>query len=452
VNGTILQAPAHDAPYPLKSGNDYLTRLKHVDLLKVNGSVKQVIGLVIESSGPNCSLGDVCVIKSKDGQDLCLSEVVGFRDNRVLSMILGDAAKIGPGSEIVATDRVLSANVGEELLGRVIDGLGRPIDAKGPIVTREVRSIYNAPPNPLERQRITKPIVTGIRSIDTLLTCGKGQRVGIFAGSGVGKSVTLGMIARNTSADINVIALVGERGREVAEFMDHELGEEGLRRSVVVVATSDQAALIRLKAAFMATTIAEYFRDRGLDVMLLMDSVTRLAMAQREVGLAIGEPPTTKGYTPSVFAMLPKLLERAGNARKGSITGMYTVLVEGDDMSDPVADAVRSILDGHIVLARRLASAGHYPAVDVLESISRVMPAVTTEEHRSAAHRLVDMMATYREAEDLINIGAYVKGSNPRIDEALRNWDRIRSFLRQKADENTAFDASIEQLITMMAH
>ncbi len=452
MNGTTLRAPAQNAPSSLMAGNDFLTRLKHVDLLKVNGSVKQVIGLVIESSGPNCSLGDVCVIKSKDGQDLCLSEVVGFRDNRVLSMILGDAAKIGPGSEIVATDRALSANVGEELLGRVIDGLGRPIDGKGPIVTREVRSIYNAPPNPLERQRITKPIVTGIRSIDTLLTCGIGQRVGIFAGSGVGKSVTLGMIARNTSADINVIALVGERGREVAEFMDHELGEEGLRRSVVVVATSDQAALIRLKAAFMATTIAEYFRDRGLNVMLLMDSVTRLAMAQREVGLAIGEPPTTKGYTPSVFAMLPKLLERAGNARKGSITGMYTVLVEGDDMSDPVADAVRSILDGHIVLARRLASAGHYPAVDVLESISRVMPAVTTEEHRNAAHRLVDMMATYREAEDLINIGAYVKGSNPRIDEALRNWDRIRGFLRQKADESTAFDASIEQLITMMAH
>jgi len=433
-------------------GNDYLTRLKHIDLLKVNGSVKQIIGLVIESTGPNCALGDVCVIKSKDGRDLCLSEVVGFRDNRVLSMILGDAAKIGPGSEIVATDRVLSASVGEELLGRVIDGLGRPIDGKGPIVTHEVRSIYNAPPNPLERQRITKPIVTGIRSIDTLLTCGKGQRVGIFAGSGVGKSVTLGMIARNTNADINVIALVGERGREVAEFMDHELGEEGLRRSVVIVATSDQAALIRLKAAFMATTIAEYFRDKGLDVMLLMDSVTRLAMAQREVGLAIGEPPTTKGYTPSVFAMLPKLLERAGNAHKGSITGMYTVLVEGDDMSDPVADAVRSILDGHIVLARRLASAGHYPAVDVLESISRVMPAVTTEEHRYAVHRLVDMMATFREAEDLINIGAYVKGSNPRIDEALRNWDRIRDFLRQKADESTAFDASIQQLISMMAH
>ena len=430
--------------------SDYMTRLRHTELLRVNGSVKQVIGLVIESLGPNCSMGDVCMIKSRDGQDLCLSEVVGFRDNRVLSMMLGDAARVGPGSEIVATDRALSANVGEELLGRVIDGLGNPIDGKGSIVTREVRSIYSAPPNPLERQRIDRPVRTGIRSIDALLTCGSGQRVGIFAGSGVGKSVTLGMIARNTSADVNVIALVGERGREVAEFMDHELGPEGLKRSVVVVATSDKAALIRLKAAFLATTIAEYFRDRGLSVMLLMDSVTRLAMAQREVGLAIGEPPTTKGYTPSVFAMLPKLLERAGNARRGSITGMYTVLVEGDDMTDPVADAVRSILDGHIVLSRRLASAGHYPAVDVLESVSRVMPAITTDEHRHAAHRLLDMMATYREAEDLINIGAYVKGSNPRIDEALKNWDRIRTFLRQKANEKAEFDESIAQLTSMM--
>ncbi len=441
-----------EAGLPQSSLAEYLTRLRHTDLLKVNGSVKQVIGLVIESVGPNCSMGDVCMIKSRDGQDLCLSEVVGFRDNRVLSMILGDAARVGPGSEIVATDRALSTGVGEELLGRVIDGLGNPIDGKGPIVTKEVRSIYNAPPNPLDRQRITQPVRTGIRSIDALLTCGNGQRVGIFAGSGVGKSVMLGMIARNTSADVNVIALVGERGREVAEFMDHELGTEGLKRSVVVVATSDKAALIRLKAAFLATTIAEYFRDRGMNVMLLMDSVTRLAMAQREVGLAIGEPPTTKGYTPSVFAMLPKLLERAGTARRGSITGMYTVLVEGDDMTDPVADAVRSILDGHIVLSRRLASAGHYPAIDVLESVSRVMPAITTDEHRHAAHRLLDMMATYREAEDLINIGAYVKGSNPRIDEALRNWEKIRVFLRQKADEKTDFDESIAQLTGMMAN
>jgi len=429
----------------------YMTRLDQVDLLKVNGKVEQVIGLVIESVGPNCSLGDVCMIKSREGHDLCLSEVVGFRSNRVLSMILGDASRVGPGSEIVATGRSLSINVGKELLGRVIDGLGRPLDGRGPIVTDEVRSIYAAPPNPLSRRRITETVATGIRSIDTLLTLGKGQRVGIFAGSGVGKSVTLGMIARNTSADVNVIALVGERGREVTEFLDRELGPGGLRRSVVIVATSDQASLIRLKAAFMATTIAEYFRDAGMDVMLMMDSVTRLAMAQREVGLAIGEPPTTKGYTPSVFAMLPKLLERAGNSRSGSITGIYTVLVEGDDMTEPVADAVRSILDGHIVLSRRLASAGQYPAVDALESISRVMPAVTTPAHRAAVHRFLDMMATYRESEDLINIGAYVKGSNPRIDRALRNWDAMREFLRQDSNEEAEFNGSVGRLLDLIA-
>jgi flagellum-specific ATP synthase len=429
----------------------YLARLKHVDLLKVNGRVSQVIGLVVESHGPNCSLGEVCAIKSKSGDDVCLSEVVGFRDSRVLSMVLGDAASVSPGSEIVSTGRTLSVGLGDALLGRVIDGLGRPMDGLGPIPTYEIRSIYNAPPNPLERTRIVEPIVTGIRSIDTILTCGKGQRIGIFAGSGVGKSVTLGMIARNTSADVNVIALVGERGREVGEFIDRELGEEGLRRSVVIVATSDQAALIRIKAAFMATTIAEYFRDRGLNVMLLMDSVTRMAMAQREVGLAIGEPPTTKGYTPSVFALLPKLLERAGTARKGSITGLYTVLVEGDDMNEPVADAVRSILDGHIVLSRRLASAGHYPAVDVLESVSRVMPAVTTQQHRKAVHKFLDMMATYREAEDLINIGAYVKGSNPRIDESVARMPAMRTFLRQMSDEKCDFENSIGDLISMAA-
>jgi FliI/YscN family ATPase len=302
----------------------------------------------------------------------------------------------------------------------------------------------------LERKRISKPIATGIRSIDTLKTCGVGQRVGIFAGSGVGKSVLLGMIARYASSDVNVICLVGERGREVGEFLDKELGEEGLRRSVVVVATSDQAALIRIKAAFLATTIAEYFRDRGLNVILMMDSLTRLAMAQREVGLAIGEPPTTKGYTPSVFAMLPRLLERAGNSKKGSITGLYTVLVEGDDMNEPVADTARSILDGHIVLSRSLASAGHYPAVDVLESVSRVMPAVTTAEHRAAAARLLDLLATYREAEDLINIGAYVRGSNPKIDEALKMREIIRAFLRQQSDEHEEFETSVALLIDMM--
>jgi flagellum-specific ATP synthase len=428
----------------------YLTRLKHVDLIKVNGRVTQVIGLVVESNGPNSSLGEVCVVKSRSGQDVCFAEVVGFRNNRVLSMVLGDATAISPGSEIVATGRTLSASVGPSLLGRVIDGLGRPLDKKGPIEPDEVRPINNAPPNPLERKRIASPVATGIRSIDTILTCGKGQRVGIFAGSGVGKSVLLGMIARNTSANVNVICLVGERGREVGEFIDRELGEEGLKRSVVLVATSDQPALIRIKAVFMATTIAEYFRDQGLDVMLLMDSVTRFAMAQREVGLAIGEPPTTKGYTPSVFALLPKVLERAGNSHTGSITGLYTVLVEGDDMNEPVADAVRSILDGHIVLSRRLASSGHYPAVDVLESVSRVMPAVTEEPQRYAAHKMLDLMATFREAEDLINIGAYVKGSNPKIDEAISRISAIRAFLRQRSDERTEFEDSVQSLITLM--
>lgn len=429
----------------------YFTRLHNADLVKVNGRVSQVIGLVIESTGPNCFLGEVCKVKARNGEDLCLAEVVGFRGNRVLSMVLGDAGRVSPGSEIVATGHALSATVSNRLLGRVVDGLGNPMDGKGPIDSVERRSIYAPPPNPLERKRITKPIATGIRSIDTLKTCGIGQRVGIFAGSGVGKSVLLGMIARYATSDVNVICLVGERGREVGEFLDKELGEEGLRRSVVIVATSDQAALIRIKAAFMATTIAEYFRDQGLNVVLMMDSLTRLAMAQREVGLAIGEPPTTKGYTPSVFAMLPKLLERAGNAKIGSITGLYTVLVEGDDMNEPVADTVRSILDGHIVLSRRLASSGHYPAVDVLESVSRVMPAITSDEHRRAASRMLDLMATYRDAEDLINIGAYVKGSNPKIDEALKMREMIRAFLRQQSDEHEEMDTSIKLLIEMMS-
>ncbi len=439
---TVQQADELFAPY--------FARLHHAELLKVNGRVSQVIGLVIESTGPNCFLGEVCKVKARNGEDLCTAEVVGFRGNRVLSMVLGDAGRVSPGSEIVATGHALSVSVTNKLLGRVLDGLGRPIDGKGPIEALERRSIYAAPPNPLERKRISKPIATGIRSIDTLKTCGIGQRVGIFAGSGVGKSVMLGMIARYASSDVNVICLVGERGREVGEFLDKELGEEGLRRSVVIVATSDQAALIRIKAAFLATTIAEYFRDQGLNVILLMDSLTRLAMAQREVGLAIGEPPTTKGYTPSVFAMLPRLLERAGNSKKGSITGLYTVLVEGDDMSEPVADTARSILDGHIVLSRRLASAGHYPAVDVLESVSRVMPAVTTPEHRAAAARLLDLLATYREAEDLINIGAYVRGSNPKIDEALKMREIIRAFLRQQSDEHEDFATSVSLLIEMM--
>lgn len=424
----------------------YLDQLSKMELIKVNGRVSEVIGLVIESLGPTSSLGEVCSIKSREGEEICLSEVVGFRSNRVLSMVLGSASSMSPGSEIVASGRTFSVGVGMGLLGRVLDGLGKPMDGAGPVEYEEIRSIYSAPPNPLERKRITLPISTGIRAIDSLLTIGKGQRIGIFAGSGVGKSVTLGMIARNSSADVNVIALVGERGREVRDFIEKELGEEGLKKSVLVVATSDQASLIRVKASLIATTIAEYFRDKGLDVLLMMDSVTRVAMAQREIGLTIGEPPTTKGYTPSVFALLPRLLERAGNARRGSITGLYTVLVEGDDMNEPVADAARSILDGHVVLSRKLASAGHYPAIDVLESVSRVMPDVTTPEHRKAANVVLDLLATYREAEDLINIGAYVKGSNQKIDKAVVMIDKIKSFLRQAMGENSGLDEAIAKL------
>ncbi len=428
----------------------YLHRIQNTDLLKVNGRVTKVIGLVIESNGPHAAIGEVCVIKAEDGSEICLAEVVGFRENKVLSMVLGEVSRISPGCEIVSSGHTLLAHLGDALLGRVIDALGNPIDGKGPILSVEDRSIYNTPPNPLERKRIREPLATGIRSIDSLLTIGKGQRVGIFAGSGVGKSVTLGMIARHTSADVNVICLVGERGREVGEFIDRELGEEGLKRSVLIVATSDKAALIRIKAVFLATTIAEYFRDKNLDVMLMMDSITRLAMAQREVGLAIGEPPTTKGYTPSVFAMLPKVLERAGTSKKGSITGLYTVLVEGDDLNDPIADTVRSILDGHIVLSRRLASAGHYPAVDVLGSISRVMPAVTTEDHRIDSHKFLDTLATYHEAEDLINIGAYAKGSNPKIDDAILRINSYKSFLKQQQNESSTYRQSVDQMMTIV--
>ncbi|HUI29751.1 MAG TPA: flagellar protein export ATPase FliI [Candidatus Acidoferrales bacterium] len=424
----------------------YIEQLDRLDLIKVNGRVSDVIGLVIESVGPTSSLGDVCSIKSREGEDLCLSEVVGFRSNKVLSMVLGSASSISPGSEIVASGKSFSVGVGMGLLGRVLDGLGKPMDANGPVEPEEIRSIHHAPPNPLERKRITNPISTGIRSIDALLTIGKGQRIGIFAGSGVGKSVALGMIARKSSADVNVIALVGERGREVRDFIEKELGEEGLKKSVLVVATSDQASLIRVKAAMIATTIAEFFRDKGLDVLLMMDSVTRVAMAQREVGLTIGEPPTTKGYTPSVFALLPRLLERAGNAKNGSITGLYTVLVEGDDMNEPVADAARSILDGHVVLSRKLASAGHYPAIDVLESVSRVMPDITTADHRRAAGCIMDLLSTYREAEDLINIGAYVKGSNQKIDKSISMIEPIRSFLKQGMDESSDLDGAINKL------
>ena len=359
-------------------------------------------------------------------------------------MPLGDIQGIGPGSLVESTHRSLRVPVGDELIGRVLDGLGNPMDGKGPILNPKWVPIDNSPPNPLERKRITEPLTLGIKAIDGLLTCGKGQRLGIFAGSGVGKSTLLGMVARNTEADVNVIALIGERGREVRDFLQKDLKEEGLKRSVLVVATSDQPALIRAKAPFVATAIAEYFREKGLNTLLMMDSLTRFAMAQREIGLAIGEPPVARGYTPSVLAQLPKLLERAGNSSKGSITGLYTVLVDGDDFNEPISDTVRGILDGHIVLSRDLANSNHYPAIDVLASVSRVMPDLIDKEHLQKAGRIKTLMATYRESQDLINIGAYSPGSNADIDEAIEKMPAIREFLQQPVGEKYDMDTTIK--------
>ncbi|MCL2497254.1 MAG: flagellar protein export ATPase FliI [Symbiobacteriaceae bacterium] len=414
------------------------------------GHVEQIVGLTIETRGPQALINELCYVESADRDREIPCEVVGFRGDRMILMPLADMTGIGPGSSVYATGGVLQVQASEALLGRVLDGLGHPIDGKGIIESGESLPIYNNPPHALQRPRITESIATGIRAIDGMLTCGKGQRIGIFAGSGVGKSTLLGMIARNTNADVNVVALVGERGREVNEFIERDLTEAGLARSVVVVATSDQPALLRLKAAFVATTIAEYFRDRGLDVMLMMDSVTRFAMAQRDVGLSMGEPPATRGYTPSVFSLLPKLMERAGMSDRGSITGFYSVLVEGDDMNEPVTDASRSILDGHIVLSRRLTNQGHYPAIDVLASISRLMTEVTSDNHRELAIRMRSLMATYSEAEDLINIGAYVAGSNPAIDEAVALHNAIVQFLQQGIFEQSTPAQSLEYLAKVL--
>src|SRR3989339_689039 len=424
----------------------YQKVIDRAEAIRVNGKVIDVIGLVIVSVGPNAVLGEICTIVDQNGIEICKAEVVGFKNGKVLSIAIGEVHNISPACEIKASGKNFNVGIGRELLGRVIDGLGNPIDGKGEITYHSFRDAHREPPNPLDRKRIAAPIQTGIRAIDALLSIGKGQRVGIFAGSGVGKSVTLGMIARNTSADVNVIALIGERGREVREFIERDLGEEGLKRSVVVVATSDQPALIRLKGALTATTIAEYFRAEGNDVMLLMDSSTRIAMAQREIGLATGEPPATKGYTPSVFAFLPRLLERAGMSDTGSITGMYTVLVEGDDLDEPVSDAMRAILDGHIGLSRALATRNHYPAIDVLGSISRVMPDVIEKEHLAAARRLLTLMAEYRGAEDLITIGAYAKGSNPEVDRAITIMKDMNSFLCQAVGEKASMS---EAIVTM---
>lgn len=425
-------------------------RLASCNPLQVHGKVSRVVGFTVESIGPECRIGTVCHIYDKDGSRKFPAEVMGFKDNRVLLMPLEEIHGIGPGSRVVARQTQATIPVGPHLLGRVLDGIGKPIDGQGPIQAQAHYPIYAQPLNPLRRKRISEPLDLGIRSINGLLTIGCGQRIGIFAGSGVGKSVLLGMIAQKTRADVNVIALIGERGRELNDFIEKQLGEAGLRRSVIVVATSDHLPLIRMRGAFIATAVAEYFRDQGLKVNLMMDSVTRFAMAQREIGLALGEPPTTKGYTPSVFTLLPKLMERAGtSATRGSITGLYTVLVEGDDTNEPIADAIRSILDGHIVLTRELAMQGHYPAIDVSRSISRVMDDIISEKQRACARKLKNVLATYRRAEDLINIGAYAAGSNPEIDYAIQMIKKITAYLRQDVDDSVSLEDSIAALTAL---
>ena len=434
---------------PVLNLTKYREAISRTDTTRVNGRVSQVIGVLVESCGPVCGVGEICEIHVRRAEKPVLAEVVGFRESKTLMMPFGPVHEIQPGSEIVATGSSLRVTVGRQLLGRVLDGLGRPLDGKGSVEGEAEISTVCSPPHPLARQRIHERLSLGIRAIDGLMSLGKGQRIGIFSGSGVGKSTLLGMIARNTAADVNVIALIGERGREVRDFLEKDLGPEGLTRSVVVVATSDQVPVARLRGAQVATGIAEYFRGLGMDVLLMMDSVTRVAWAQREIGLASGEPPTTRGYTPSVFAVLPQLLERSGTAAKGSITGLYTVLVEGDDMNEPVADTVRGILDGHIVLSRDLAARNHYPAIDVLSSVSRLMPEVTSQSHRERAGRLREVLATHKESEDLINIGAYAHGSNPKIDFALNKIDVVNSFLKQGVEEQSDFESTNGALAEM---
>lgn len=410
------------------------------------GKVVKIIGLTIESVGPNAKLNDLCRIIIDPKEDISvMAEVVGFRDKRLLLMPFDSVEGLGVGCIVENTGHPLSVPVGEELLGHTLDGIGRPTDIDE-LVTREEYPVEAAPPDPMEREIIDEVLPLGVKAVDGLITVGKGQRIGIFAGSGVGKSTLLGMFARNTRADINVIALIGERGREVREFIERDMGEEGMKRSVVVVATSDRPALIRNKAAKTATAIAEYFRNQGKDVLLMMDSLTRFSMAQREIGLASGEPPVTRGYPPSVYSEMPKLLERAGNSDKGSITGLYTVLVDGDDFNEPITDTARSILDGHIMLDRKLAHKNHYPAIDVLQSISRVMSSIVDSEHKEAAGKLKNVLATYQEAEDLINIGAYKKGSNANIDYAIEKIDTVNEFLLQETHDKFSFEEIVGKL------
>ncbi|KHD38301.1 ATP synthase [Clostridium acetobutylicum] len=413
----------------------------------VEGIVNKVVGLTIEVDGIKAFVGEVCIIYNERNRPI-KCEVVGFNEGRVILMPLGELEGISPGCRVVQTGIPLAIKCSDELLGKVLDGLGAPLRGEE-VKSGVLYQLDREPPDPLKRRRIKNSIETGVRAIDGFLTCGEGQRIGIFAGSGVGKSTTLGMIAREAKADVNVIALIGERGREVLDFIEKDLGEEGMKRSVIVCATSDKPALVRLKGAFTATAIAEYFRDKGKKVILMMDSVTRFAMAQREVGLATGEPPATKGYTPSVFAMLPRLMERSGMAETGSITAFYTVLVDGDDFNEPIADAVRSILDGHIVLSRNLAAQNHYPAIDVLSSVSRLMSEIADSDHKKAAGLARDLLAEYKKNEDLINIGAYVKGTNNKVDAAINYNDRIISYLKQGIEEKSSFEESINSLKSM---
>ena len=427
--------------------NRYRKAITHLNPLSVSGRVVQVVGLTVETMGLNCQIGEICEIQTgnRDSQTL-LAEVIGFRNKHMLLMPLGTMEGIQPDSTVRSVSHAFKAPVGQALIGRVLNGLGEPIDGKGPLEGIDWASTNQTPPHPLQRSAIEDPLVTGVRVIDGMLTCGKGQRMGIFAGSGVGKSTLLGSIARNSESDIAVIALIGERGREVREFLERDLGPEGLARSVIVVSTSDQPALVRLKAANVAMTIAEYFRDCGMDVMFMMDSVTRYAMAQREIGLSIGEPPASKGYTPSVFAILPRLLERAGRGERGSITGFFTVLVEGDDFNEPICDAVRGILDGHIILSRALAARNHYPAIDVLNSVSRVMPAITNREHMQLAGFARKNLAVFEKVRDLVNIGAYVKGSDPEIDTSLVVVPALTAFLQQERWDVSSFEQTVQSL------
>ena len=414
------------------------------------GHVVRVSGLIIESEGPNLALGDVCEIHARRGEPAIHAEVVGFRDHRLLLMPLGETQHLRTGSEVIASAFAATAPVGKGLLGRTIDGLGQPMDGLGALVCERSPRLHSKPPNPLTRQRISEPLATGVRAIDTFTPVGCGQRMGIFAGSGVGKSTLLGMMARGADSDVNVIALIGERGRELREFIEKDLGGEGMKRSVVICSTSDQPALVRLRAAMLATAIAENFRDAGKKVLFMMDSVTRFAMAQREIGLAVGEAPSSRGYTPSVFALLPRLLERTGAAERGSITAFYTVLVEGDDMNEPIADAVRGILDGHIVLTRALATANHFPAIDVLESVSRLVRDITSPSDQQTAANGRDLLALYRKNEDLISIGAYVKGTNPRLDLAIARHEPLNRFLRQPVEEKVPRAAALHQLNSIL--